>query len=158
MNPALEHPAPSEQDALFRDWLQQRPRTCPNCQYALVGLTHPVCPECGVRLVLAVRSAYPRTRSYLAGLIGLSAGLGFSGFMGLLQTLFMILGDRGGQHPTRFLVLAFGGAIVFGVLACFWHHRRRDFRRLSTSARILLALGAWLLSIAYVPFFALLLN
>ncbi len=145
------------QEMLF-EWLGQESRACPNCRYSLSGLKQPVCPECGVQLVLAVRPAEARMGAFLAGMIGLSIGLGFGGVMGLLMSVFSLFGMPAGPDPAMFYLVSFGGAIAFAVAMFMWHRRRRSLRGLSKGTRAAVALCTWLLSAAYVIFFAVALN
>jgi hypothetical protein len=151
-----EQPIPDPRDgslSLFLRWVEQKPRECPNCHYALRGLTRPRCPECGVELVLSVRPADPRSRAHLLGLIGLATGLGFAGTLLLLMAVFSAFGIDG-PSSERFYAFCVGGSATFGAAMFFWRRRRRDFRQLSAGTRWRLALLAWALSLAYVVFFA----
>jgi hypothetical protein len=143
-----------ESPAMFFEWLEQAPRACPNCRYSLSGLKQPVCPECGVQLVLAVRPADARTGAFLAGMIGLSMGLGFGGIMGLLMSIFSLFGMRAGPDPATFYLVSFGGATAFGIAIFIWHRQRRVLRALSRGKRAAVAVFMWLLSAAYVVYYA----
>lgn len=144
----------SNLDHIFFAWLAQGERRCPNCEYVLTGLTRAVCPECGVELKLAVRTLEPRARTYLGGLIGLAAGLGFATVMGLLLiVLEHAFGISGSPDDRRVLLTCGTGASIFGTLVWLWITRRRRFQRLTPLHRMMLMLAAWAATIVYVVVF-----
>lgn len=63
---------------MLRAYLHDRDIHCPRCGYNLRSLTGGRCPECGTRLVLAVREAEPRLGAWIAltVMVCLNAGVG----------------------------------------------------------------------------------
>lgn len=153
-------PMQADPSDFFFEWLAQHPRSCPNCRYQLAGLTRPVCPECGVELILRVRAAESRGLAHLLGLVGLSTGLGFGGILSLLTFIFVLVGVLGPSDPdARRMVLRGGcGAVLFTIAILIWHKKRHTIRRLSTPRRFALAASMWCLSAAYILFIAMTTN
>ena len=61
-------PTPSlpDDNALLLAWLSTHDAPCPACKYNLRNLTVPRCPECGRPLSLAITTAQPFLRTWIA--------------------------------------------------------------------------------------------
>ncbi len=112
-------------DAEFlRSYLESRGVPCPGCGYDLRGLTGDHCPECNQPLVLAVRLAEPKMAAWLAGLVGLCMGVGFSGLL-LLYAIIQTLFNQGYVGMSKFFLLTSVPLAVELPLLLFWVLKRR---------------------------------
>ena len=140
----------------LRAYLADRGVPCPGCGYDLRGLATDRCPECNQPLVLAVRLAEPKMAAWIAGLVGLCMGVGFSGLLlayGIVQTLF----NRSYMGMSEFFLLTAIPFVIELPLLVLWVSRRRRVMLWSIAARASAAVGAWLLTLtAFVVFTALL--
>lgn len=109
------------------------------CGYNLRNLTSPRCPECGEQVELHVKLAEPKTAAWLAGVVGLSAGLGFSM---LFLLLVLCLGPLDLYFLARAWPLWMGGAVE-GVLLVMWIRKAMWLRRRSARDRRLAAILCW---------------
>src|SRR5262245_32084681 len=66
---------------LLNRYLADRDVLCPGCGYNLRDLTRDHCPECDQGLALRVGLVESGLAGFIAGLIGLAAGAGFSGLL-----------------------------------------------------------------------------
>ena len=146
---------PARVDVDFlRNFLAGRDAPCPNCGYNLRDLTGDRCPECGQALILRIQLAEPKMAAFLTGLVGLSAGAGFSGL--LLIYFFLIVWLKGisgagaGWIWTDVIGLAVQGAALF-----VWLRLRARLRVMSAGSRWALALACWGLSMANLVWFTL---
>ncbi|MCA9282444.1 MAG: hypothetical protein H6812_00560 [Phycisphaeraceae bacterium] len=124
------------------DYLAQRDEPCPSCRYSLKGLQGNVCPECGQALMLRVGLVEPRLAAWVFGLIGISAGFGFSL---LLSIYFLLLIAAYGWDyfgGITELIALFGGLTVSGAELAVWLPMRRRLCRWGTPARWFTASGA----------------
>ncbi|RMH12931.1 MAG: hypothetical protein D6695_05405 [Planctomycetota bacterium] len=127
-------------DECLRKYLADQDTPCPGCSYNLRGLQSNHCPECGEALVLRVGLAEPNLAAFLAGLIGLAAGVGFHGFL-LLWVLYMAV--------SQFSILwaqmlpSFVGLMVGLVGLFLWIGHRPRIRRMYASRRRALVLACW---------------
>jgi hypothetical protein len=129
---------------LLRTFLADRDVSCPQCGYNLRDLRGRRCPECGEDLVLRVNVAEPRQAALITGLVGLSAGAGFSGLL-LLYLFILTLRDRSWSDPNlaKFVGITAGGLVVEGIALVVWLWYWRRIRRASRGVRIALAVGCW---------------
>ena len=136
-------------DAEFlRHYLADRDAACANCGYNLRGLTNDRCPECGLGLVLQIGLQEPRQGAFLAGVIGLAAGVGFSGLLLLYAGIRVLMLGRGGGGMGTFLVITASG-LAFQTLALLHFLKLKPYLRKCSSARRALAvITCWLLSLA----------
>jgi len=130
------------QHDFLSDYLAHRDEPCPSCRYSLKGLQGSVCPECGQSLMLRVGLVEPRFAAWIFGLVGISAGFGFSL---LLSVYFLLLiASYGWDYfgGIAELVALFGGLLVSGAEMSIWLPIRRRICRWSTKPRWLAAFGA----------------
>lgn len=143
----------NDADAL-RTYLSDRDVPCPGCGYSLRGLLRDRCPECNQPLVLAVRLAEPKMVAWIAGLVGLCMGAGFSGLLlayAIVQSIFYRNFTGSGEF---FLYTGVPFAIELPILV-LWVTRRRRVMLWPVAARASAAVGAWLLTLtAFVVFTA----
>ncbi len=137
----------------LREFLAEQDVECPSCRYNLRGLSTDSCPECSQRLVLRLALAEPRLAGFVAGLIGLSMGLGVHAFLAVGTGIMLwVEGVSGGGPPeTGVLVLSTFG-LFHGALVWLWVQNRRRITRVSALARWSLAVTGCLLPVA--TFFA----
>jgi hypothetical protein len=131
----------------LRSFLTARDVQCPKCEYNLRGLTGDRCPECGDQLVLRVNLAEPKLGAMIAGLVGLSAGAGFSGLL-LIYTAIRRICD---WHI--FWALA-PGFFVEGVLIMVWIVKWRRIRRSSKRVQMMTAIACWAITLVNVVTFS----
>ena len=65
-------------DYFLKSYLAEQDVACPSCGYNLRGLTIRACPECNEALQLRVGLAEPKMKLWLATVLGLAFGVGFS--------------------------------------------------------------------------------
>ncbi|MCG3129130.1 MAG: hypothetical protein CHACPFDD_04040 [Phycisphaerae bacterium] len=140
---------PRMDDALAQ-FLAARDVPCPGCGYNLRGLTAPRCPECAQELTLRVNLQEPRLAGFIAGLVALAAGTGFSGLL-LIYGCVRLLVERGlpaGRawlHP--FLYVTFAGLVIEGACLLAWIALRPRIRRARRAWRVTLIIACWLLTL-----------
>lgn len=138
-----------DNDAMLRSFIATRDAPCPACGYNLRGLTGNRCPECGRRLVLAVGTTEPRLAAFIAGLVGLSSGLGFSALL-LLYVLFEATLGRSGIMPSMLEVaLLIAGAVVGAGGVAVWVRLRKRLGRVRAPAKWGWVGAAWLIGITF---------
>jgi hypothetical protein len=131
-----------------------RDEPCPACRYNLRLLRTDQCPECGEHLQLRVGLVEPRMRLWIAGLVGLAAGGGFSALL-LIYVVIMVTLEGGRGLPHEFVWVNAAGLLVEGLALTWWLVRRRRFRGRSVQVRSVLVALAWALSLLNVTVFAL---
>lgn len=141
----------------LREYLAARDAPCPGCGYNLRGLPGDRCPECRQELVLAVRLAEPRLAAWIAGLVGLCFGVGFSGLL-LAYFLIQITLGRGPGGWGLFFILTAVPLAVEGLPLLGWVAWRRRVQRVPASLRAGLAAFFWLLTLANFACFTLLIR
>lgn len=94
----------------------------------------------------------PRIAALIAGLVGLSAGVGLNGLL-LIYAAFVMRG-RGGMEM-KFLTCNAVGFIVEGIALFAWLKTWRLIRRLSPPVQRRWAIGCWLLTAANLTYFTL---
>ena len=133
-------------DAEFlRHYLADRDAACANCGYNLRGLTNDRCPECGLGLVLQIGLQEPRQGAFLAGVVGLAAGVGFSGLI-LLYVLITVARGRGFPPGTLILICSIGLAVE-GLALAVWTRHRAQLRAMSARRRIFWGCFCWVLTL-----------
>jgi hypothetical protein len=141
-------------ESLLTAFLAQRDHACPQCHYNLRDLQGTRCPECGEALVLGVHVAEPRQAAAIAGLIGLSAGVGLNGLLIIYAIIATVIENRHGIDLQFWLTTAIGFIVETTVLI-IWLRCWRSIRRQSFAARVALSVGCWLLTLADIVFFSL---
>ena len=136
---------------LLRAFLEDNPTPCPACGYDLRDLVTSRCPECGDQLVLRVGLAQPGQGTFIAGLIGLASGMGFSGLL-LIYALLMFT-RRGVGGPITVWMLLCAGTLVEGSSIALWVARRYSVARLPPSLRLALVIACWALTLLNVAAF-----
>lgn len=114
--------------------------SCPSCGYSLRALTGDRCPECNQGLVLRVGLAEPRLGAFIAGLVGVGMGLGFSGLLTAYFVYWAVVRSRM-VPPGPFLGPVLVGAVVGAVLLAVWLKSRRALARREAGTRWILAAG-----------------
>lgn len=144
-----------EDAAALRAFVAERDAPCPACGHNLRGLTRDVCPECREPLALRVGVIEQKMGALLTALAGLLAGAGTGvvvlGIIGYATLRF-------GGGPTWkeigwFLVVVVLGVVVETSVAVWLCSRRRGrawFRQKRLEERVLMAVGAWALTIGLV--------
>jgi hypothetical protein len=145
-----------ESPALLQQFLEGRDVGCPGCGYNLRDLQTDRCPECGEELSLRVGLLEPKQGASIAGLIGLAAGAGMNGLLlGYLLIRIAIFRDPYGRFMYRFGGLNLAGLLVEGLAILIWLRAWRWIRKLSGSAKLLLVVGCWILTLADIVVFSL---
>ncbi|MBL8990783.1 MAG: hypothetical protein JNJ48_04290 [Phycisphaerae bacterium] len=130
---------------MLRSFLAERDAPCPSCGYNLRGLTGSRCPECDQALELRVGLVEPRLAAWVAGLVGLATGTGFSGLL-VLYWLTVIAQRGRAVRADQFVLVTGGGLVVEGLAMWAWLRFGAAIRRLPSPARRVLALGCWALT------------
>lgn len=148
---------PRMDDALAQ-FLAARDVPCPGCGYNLRGLTAARCPECAQELALRVNLQEPRLAGFIAGLVALAAGTGFSGM--LLVYALLRLATSGGprQWWVPFFVVTALGFLIEGACLTGWLALRARIRRATPGRRIAAVIGCWLLTVVNLGTFLLLIR
>jgi hypothetical protein len=128
---------------------------CPACGYDLRDLRAPICPECGDELVLRVGLAHPQQGAFIAGLVGLAAGAGFSGLLCVYVVVAIVIQSRTDLPPHFWTVTLLPTSVEASGLAA-WMRCRRRISRAPAAWRWALVVGCWALSLANVVLFAVL--
>lgn len=145
----------ADNDAMLTRFIASRDTPCPVCGYNLRGLLGNRCPECGRMLVLAVGTTEPRLAAFIAGLVGLSSGLGFSALL-LVYLLFEAMFGRRGFSPRMLEVaLLVMGALVGAAGVWAWVRMRKRLGRLREAAKWGWVGAAWLIGITFPVMFLL---
>ncbi len=146
-------PIPSH-SVVLREFLSDRDAPCPACGYNLRGLTGDRCPECSELLELRVGLVHAKLASFIATLVALAAGAGFSGLL-LLYFFFVILTrGRNMRQEWAFLLSTGGGLVVEGGLLLLLIAWRPRLGRRGPGVRWSIAGACWLLSAANLFLFA----
>ena len=147
--PIHSAPAARTPSVLLREFLDARDVPCPACGYNLRALRAETCPECGQALELRVNLVEPRMRLWIAGMVALAAGAGFS----TLLTLFAVFGPKG-SAPFEFLAITIGGSVVEGAAVVVWLVRGRAIRKLGLGVRSVLVAACFALTLLNLVIFA----
>jgi DNA-directed RNA polymerase subunit RPC12/RpoP len=143
---------------LLRRFLAGRDVVCPQCGYNLRDLMGDRCPECGEKIVLRVNLAEVKQKLLIAGLVGISAGVGLNGLLLIYVCIrCMIDGWRGG-FDTRFTLINLIGFVAEAGALIFWLVCWRRIRRASAVRRSLLVMICWGLTLADIVAFSVLIR
>jgi len=143
----MMHAAPARltPSVKLREFLDDCDVPCPACGYNLRALRSNACPECGQALELRVNLVEPRMRLWIAGMVGLAAGAGFSTLLVIYGAFAFVLKGVGG--PGGWFVITIGGGVVEGGLLVLWAIKRRGIRKLGLGTRGWLVAGCFALTI-----------
>jgi hypothetical protein len=139
---------------LLRRFLHGRDVACPSCQYNLRDLTGDRCPECGQVIALRLQLAEPRQAAMLAGLIGLSAGVGLNGLLMIYYVIIIFIRNPSAGATDEFLVVNLAGLAVEGAALAAWLWFWARIRRMKTLSRWLLAAACFALTLANILVFS----
>ncbi len=141
-------------DAQLLAYLANSDHPCPNCSYNLRGLKASACPECNQELKLTIGLVDPKLGAWLAGVLGLAAGAGFS--LLLMGFVFLELLSRGRSDiDGRILVFSIiAPGLVLGGSLYVLLRSRPWFRKAPRFVRIALAVAAWLLCLGNLLWFS----
>ena len=138
---------------MLLDFLREHEAACPVCGYNLKALTRPICPECGQELVLTVGAARIRLGWLLAALApGFFSGIA-AAFLFVPIVLRLVIGDGGWSYWLNALDL-FGWCS--GIFAIILARKRIRFLALPRFQQQMFALAIWLVHIAALVVFLLL--
>jgi len=147
-------PDPASRDHLLRVFVADRSVPCPGCSYDLRGLTATRCPECNQELVLRVGLAEPRLGAFLGALIGLATGVGFSGLLFVYFILVFSVRRRGGSPGGTFFLSTLVPFLIEAPVLWLLIRTRAAFTRAAPATRIIIVIGAWLLTAINVIVFS----
>ncbi len=145
---------PAGHNELLKAFLAEVSVPCPGCGYDLRGLPTASCPECNQALVLRVGLAEPRMRLYIAGMMGLAAGAGFSGLLLAYVVLMELYWGRGRGPWNEFALITGAGLIVEVSFLAAWLRWGSGVRRMPVPVRLTLVVGAWLVTLLNLLVFA----
>ena len=114
------------------------------------------CTECAEPLVLQIALQEPRLAAFLAGLIGLAAGTGFSALCLVFVVVSLIIRARPGSPGAEFYIGTVPALIIEGLALTSWLRGRQKLRRYSWLTRAILVAGCWVLTLANVIGFSIL--
>lgn len=154
-HPPAHADPPADSGAMLTAFLAAHDAPCPVCGYNLRALLGNRCPECGRPLVLAVGTTEPRLAAFIAGLVGLSCGLGFSAILLAWVVAEALFGRRGFFPSLLELALLVAGAVVGGIGVLAWVRLRRRLGRLREAAKWGWAGAAWLVGVTFPVLFLL---
>jgi hypothetical protein len=130
----------------LRNFLSGRDAACPNRSYNLRDLQGFICPECGEKIVLWINLAEPKQGLLIAGLVGLSAGMGLNGLL-LIYLAIEVWGE-----PLRifknFLLVNSIGFVVETTAMSLWLANWRRLRHQPLSRRVVWMIACWGLTLA----------
>ena len=129
----------------LRAFLAERDVPCPLCGYNLRALTTEKCPECGSEVEVTVGLTEPRMAAFIAGLVGLAAGLGFCALL-LMWVAWMHTVGLGGPGLNQVWVLPFG-VVALGVALRVWLSMRKRIRMMPRHRRWMCAGLCYLISL-----------
>ncbi|MBX9736675.1 MAG: Rab5-interacting family protein, partial [Phycisphaerales bacterium] len=88
--PATDATTPPDRADMLRAFLAAQDIECPSCRYNVRGLRTDVCPECNQKLTLRLALTEPRLAGFIAGLVGLTSGLGFHTVLAAFFTYYYV--------------------------------------------------------------------
>ncbi len=142
--------------ALLVRYLASHDQPCPNCRYNLRGLTAARCPECNLALQLRVSLVHPGLVLWLTGLIGLSLGTGLAVMMNVFMVLRMMeRSPMTRQQESQWLWAVLLPALVLGGLLTAYVRSRVHFRLWHRATQRTVVGTCWMLSVAYLIFFSM---
>jgi hypothetical protein len=137
---------PPDRSDMLRAFLAAQDIECPSCRYNVRGLRTDVCPECNQKLTLRLALTEPRLAGFIAGLAGLTSGLGFHTVLAAFFTYYYVfVRVRGGPPVDAYHMLLISAAIL-GVMTWLWIANGGAIRRMSFGARWTLVLGTFAFS------------
>jgi len=145
LEPAYE---PMTNQELVTRFLHGRVVRCPACSYPLTDLPAGICPECGLALELRLMLTRPRQKIYLAGIVGISTGIGIAGC--LLAYFFWMLVFRKatlGSPIKIFTPLLVGLAVTVPALMV-WIRSWVYFQRNRAIAGLILVVVCWVVALS----------
>lgn len=142
---------------ILKEYLAARDVACPGCGYNLRGLTTGRCPECAEHLELRVASHDPRPGAFIAGIVALASGAGFSGLL-LVYALVRIALSGGRNVLPGFLIIVSINAVIETLLLIAWLRYRSAFHRHAPPIQRLLVLGCWAVSLVNLIVFTALIR
>jgi len=149
---AIQHGTP---DAHLRAFIANSDHPCPNCGYNLRGLRASACPECNQELKLTIGLVEPKLGAWLAGVLGLAVGAGFSlMMMGYLMFTAMLWATNPFQQADVIFVIVLPAVFMGACLLALLRNRGR-FRKLALPIRIGVAVTCWLLTLANLTVFSI---
>ncbi|MCZ6836268.1 MAG: hypothetical protein O7G85_10875 [Planctomycetota bacterium] len=116
------------------DYLRDRDRSCPQCEKNIRGITSQCCPHCGIELILRIGLDQSNFTSFIAGIIIITSGLGFSVFV-LFLLICAVLTSIGNISQLQQLVVALGLGIVISLVALLLWLRLGRWMRCQTKGR-----------------------
>jgi hypothetical protein len=150
--PTADLPDSENHVALLRHYLRDTDESCPSCNYALRGLTTDRCPECNQQITLRIKLVEPRLAAFIATMIALASGFGFSSLL-LLYFVIAMLRRNGGLPDIAFPVIV-GTGTLFNAALLWWLLRKRGaFCRASAVTRWSLFAAATLATITLLLVF-----
>lgn len=136
-NPLVDHRATVS-------WLADHDALCPICDYALRGLTTPVCPECGAALRLTIASDRTRTGAWALALVAPAIALGFDAVVPVVMaSAWVAFGGTPGWEAWLVFRALIGLALASGAALCGLAVFRRRWLRLARGTQWRLALLVW---------------
>ena len=154
----MDDPKPdsmSRERSLLREFLTDHDVTCPQCQYNLRNLTGNRCPECGEQLALGVHLVEPKLAAPITGLVGLAAGAGLNGLLILYWAIVLIFYRPGRSWMDKFVYCNVIEFVVVGGALSAWIWKWRGIRAAPASARWGLVALCWILSVADLVVFTI---
>lgn len=140
--------------ALLRHYLRETDESCPSCNYALRGLTTDRCPECNQQITLHIKLVEPRLAAFIATMIALASGFGFSALL-LLYFLIALSIRNVGVPGISFPLIVGTGTIVNAGLISWLVRNRGPFCRASALVRWTLFAAATLSTLTLLLVFTL---
>lgn len=145
---------PNTPESPLVEYLKERDEACPSCGYNLRGLRSEHCPECHEALVLRIGLAEPKQGTFIAGLVALAAGTGFSGLLALYFVYYVVRRSRL-SGAEKYLSITLVGFVIEGTLMIVWLKNRGRIGRCSPSMRTILVGAAIGLTLANLVTFGL---
>lgn len=136
----------------LRTFLAERDLPCPLCGYNLRALTADRCPECGSEVEITVGLTEPRIAAFIAGVVGLAAGVGFNTLMLFWLAWMRLFEGRGSPGLNEAWPLLVGLAVMT-IALMFWLNRRKLIRRMRPGVSWPLAAGGYVMSILLAMLF-----
>jgi hypothetical protein len=145
---------PKSHQRILLEFLADRDVECPNCKYNLRSLTSRRCPECGEEMKLSVGLVEPKQAAFIAGIVGLSAGVGLCGLLLVYGLIVILVIGRQGLDFSPFFPENGIGLVIHLFLLSIWMRAWKRVRRMSTGTRRRLAFLCWVPPMAFIVLFA----
>lgn len=136
---------------MLTTFLGQRDVPCPGCKYNLRGLTGTRCPECDQELALQVGLVEPKIAAFVAGLVGISVGMGGATLllMGILMSCVKY--HKSVKLESDTLWSGMLGFVLSGASMAVWLRSQRWLARRSRVVLWGLAVLGAVVANAYLP-------